>query len=613
MIKTFMKFGVVGVVNTVLSLIIYYICIAINNDWYLVGTILGYIISSIVGYFLNKLMVFKRPDIKHSKSLPRYYVVYASALLLNVLLIELWINGLHISSWIAPILTLCFTVPYNFILSRLWVFSDDGKVELKKWLSWLNENWGLILFTAVFAIIVLCMLGMNVYNHPAADDYTNMNKFYAALGNDQLNVATGTETILRLSVDTYKTWQGTYFSNILFFINPLLVSVKMYKIAMIMIQLFYYASVFYLVFSIKKVVGNAISNKQAAVISMGTILFSLAFMMAPSEGIYWFTGTIMYLVPFAMSLFFLGLLLRFYGNPRKSTYIILLLFALALGGTSYVTGLFVGLTLLLLSIRVFIRKSKNKYFILGLLMAFAIGFAFNVFCPGNFMRISNYDDSRSIIKAIFMSIPLAFEMIKYALFSTVLIPVTILLIPVMIKIIKKSRYDYKFKFILPIVLLLAFVSFYVPCAYSYNSFYEETRVKNVQFWYLVMMLEFAVFYVLGAIYRKSPKYFTVKNNKIYYLVGATLMVGMLSGIGVDNLKTTHVIKELAFGAANEYNVCMNDLSWQIEQSDGVVEVSNCIVRPTSLHTTILTNNEDDWVMDGLERYYGKEIIVKEDQ
>ena len=612
MIKTFMKFGVVGVVNTVLSLIIYYICIAINNDWYLVGTILGYIISSIVGYFLNKLMVFKRPDIKHSKSLPRYYVVYASALLLNVLLIELWINGLHISSWIAPILTLCFTVPYNFILSRLWVFSDDSKTEFKKWIGWLKKNWGFVLFTVVFVIIVLCMLGMNIYNHPAADDYTNMNKFYAALGDNQLDVVNSAKAVLKLSVDTYKTWQGTYFSNILFFINPLLVSVKAYKIAMIIIQLFYYAGVFYLVFSIKKVVGNIISNKQAAVISMGTILFSLAFMMAPSEGIYWLTGTIMYLVPFTMSLFFLGLLMRFYNNSKKSTYIILLLLALALGGTSYVTGLFVGLTLLLLSVRAFIRKSKNKYFILGLLAVFAIGFAFNVLCPGNFMRISNYDDNRSIIKAMFMSVPLAFEMIKYTLFSTVLIPVTILLIPVMVKIVKKSRYDYKFKFILPIILLLAFVSFYVPCAYSYNSFYEETRVKNIQFWYLAMMIELAVFYVIGALYKKCPQYFTAKNNKIYYIVGVSLMVGMLSGIGVDNLKTTYVIKELTFGTANEYDICMDNLSWQIEQSEGAAEVSNCVVRPTSLHTRILTNSEDDWVMDGLEQYYGKEIIVKED-
>ena len=228
------------------------------------------------------------------------------------------------------------------------------------------------------------------------------------------------------------------------------------------------------------------------------------------------------------------------------------------------------------------------------------------------MRISNYDDNRSIIKAMFMSVPLAFEMIKYTLFSTVLIPVTILLIPVMVKIVKKSRYDYKFKFILPIILLLAFVSFYVPCAYSYNSFYEETRVKNIQFWYLAMMIELAVFYVIGALYKKCPQYFTAKNNKIYYIVGVSLMVGMLSGIGVDNLKTTYVIKELTFGTANEYDICMDNLSWQIEQSEGAAEVSNCVVRPTSLHTIILTNSEDDWVMDGLEKYYGKEIIVKED-
>ena len=612
MLRILVKFGVVGVINTVLSLVIYYLCIAINNNWYLIGTVLGYVISSIVGYFLNKLMVFKKPGIKHSKSLPRYYAVYASALVLNVLLIQLWINVLHLSSWIAPILTLCFTVPYNFILSRMWVFSDNSKEEFRKVTKWLNKNWGFVLFAIVFAFVVLCMLGMNIYNHPAADDYTNMNKFYNALGDEQLNVATGARTVLDLAIDTYKTWQGTYFSNILFFVNPLLISVNAYKIVMIMIQLFYYSGVFYLVFSIKKVVANAISNKQALVISMSAILFSLAFMMAPSEGIYWFTGTIMYLVPFTMSLFFLGLLMRFYNNSKKGTYIVLLLLTIILGGTSYVTGLFVGLTLLLLSIHAFMQKSKNKYYILGLLVAFVVGFAFNVLCPGNFTRISNYDDNRSIFKAIFMSVPLAFEMIKYALFGTLLIPVTILLVPVMIRIIKKCRYDYKFKFILPIILLLAFVSFYVPCAYSYNSFYEETRVKNIQFWYLAMMIEFAFFYALGAIYKRRPQFFEVKNNKMYYLTGAVLAIGMMSGIGVDNLKTTLAIKELSFGIAKEYDSCMDDLSWSIEQSKDVVEISNCAIRPTTLHVTILTNAEDDWVVDGLEQYYKKEIIIKED-
>ncbi|MBQ6461088.1 GtrA family protein [Candidatus Saccharibacteria bacterium] len=613
MLKVFIKFGIVGVINTVLSLVIYYICIVINNDWYLFGTVLGYVISSIVGYFLNKLMVFKRPDMKHSRSLPRYYVVYASALILNILLMELWIKGLHLSSWIAPILTLCFTVPYNFVLSRIWVFSDNSKAELKKWTKWLNNNWGFVLFVAVFAVVILCALGMNIYNHPAADDYTNMNKFYGALGDEQLNVFTGARTVFDLSIDTYKTWQGTYFSNVLFFINPLIVSVEAYKITMILIQLLYYTGILYLVFSIKKVTNNAISNKQALTISMGAILFSLAFMMAPSEGLYWFTGTIMYLVPFTMSLFFLGLLMRFYNNFRKSSYVLLLLLAMALGGTSYVTGLFVGLVLLLLSICAFMRKNKNKYYLLGLLLVFVVGFAFNVFCPGNHMRISNYDDNRSIIKALLMSVPLALEMIKYALFNTLLFPVTILLIPIMIRIIKKRGFDCKFKFVLPIVLLLAFITFYVPCAYSYNSFYEETRVKNIQFWYLVMMIEFVVFYVLGTIYKKAPQYFVGKNNVFYYTIGAVLAIGMLSGIGVDNLKTTKMIKEITFGEAREYDGCMRNLSQMIEQSKDSVEINNCTIRPSSLHTVIMTNGEDDWITNGLEQYYGKEIIVKEEK
>ena len=127
--KEVIKFGFVGVVNTVLSLLIYYVFIWINKDWYILGTVAGYIISSIVGYFLNKIFVFQKKELKHAPTIVKYYIVYLSALLLNVLLMELWVGVLHLSEVIAPILTLCFTVPYNFLFSKFWVFKEKEKHE----------------------------------------------------------------------------------------------------------------------------------------------------------------------------------------------------------------------------------------------------------------------------------------------------------------------------------------------------------------------------------------------------------------------------------------------------------------------------------------------------
>lgn len=120
-----LKFFIVGGVNTISSLVIYYILLLCNIE-YNFATICGYIGSSIIGYILNKLWVFESKKFPLRKSLVRYYIVYGTALMINLFCMYLWIEILSISDKIAPILTLFITVPYNYILSKVWVFEKKG-------------------------------------------------------------------------------------------------------------------------------------------------------------------------------------------------------------------------------------------------------------------------------------------------------------------------------------------------------------------------------------------------------------------------------------------------------------------------------------------------------
>ena len=127
LIKQFLKFGIVGVINTVSSWIIYYSLIAININ-YLIATTVGYILSSILGYMLNNLWVFKyKSKKKMDGSILRYYAVYISSYLINLGCMYLLVDIMNISDKIAPILVLCVTVPYNFVFSKLWIFSQKRK------------------------------------------------------------------------------------------------------------------------------------------------------------------------------------------------------------------------------------------------------------------------------------------------------------------------------------------------------------------------------------------------------------------------------------------------------------------------------------------------------
>lgn len=120
----FLKFGLVGGSNTLISLLIYYILIFLGIN-YLISNSIGYIVSSISGYFLNKIWVFNSKDDKSNKSLFKYYMVYGSSFILNIGVMYMFINVIKISYIISPVLTMCITIPYNFILNKLWVFSAD--------------------------------------------------------------------------------------------------------------------------------------------------------------------------------------------------------------------------------------------------------------------------------------------------------------------------------------------------------------------------------------------------------------------------------------------------------------------------------------------------------
>lgn len=129
LIKQFFKFGIVGCINTFSSWIFYYPLIFINVD-YRIATTIAYILSSIIGYLLNNRWVFKK-NVYDSNSVLKYYIVYGSSYILNMACVYLWVEILNISTLFAPILTLFVTVPYNFIFSKLWVFTKKDNIYIK--------------------------------------------------------------------------------------------------------------------------------------------------------------------------------------------------------------------------------------------------------------------------------------------------------------------------------------------------------------------------------------------------------------------------------------------------------------------------------------------------
>ena len=126
----FIKFGLVGVSNTVISYGTYAVCIFLGAP-YLVANIVSFIISVLNSFFWNNKYVFTKDE--HEKrswvlAMLKTFIAYgATGLVLSSALLILWIDIFYISEYIAPIINLLMTIPLNYIINKFWAFKTKKK------------------------------------------------------------------------------------------------------------------------------------------------------------------------------------------------------------------------------------------------------------------------------------------------------------------------------------------------------------------------------------------------------------------------------------------------------------------------------------------------------
>lgn len=601
-ILSFSKFCIVGCINTVSSLLVYYLLLAMNCN-YLVSIAVGYIVSSIVGYILNKTWVFNQKSIKINKSIFKYYILYGSALLLNLLCMAILVSMFRVSNIIAPIITIIITTIYNYVLSKNWVFNKKNSTlnyELAK------KDKGFIFLAVIFLILAFFMFDNNRYIHPVADDYTNINSLMETIpenSRDNYSTIILTKAIIKRSLITYEEWQGTYSANILFFIHPLLVSNNAYRITMIILQLFWLLGTYYFFCSLPT--KNHTERIRNIKLYLLFIIFSILSMFSLGEGIYWFTGAILYIVPFTLSLIFLGLLLRNYRKPNKLTRFLCFIITIIIAGTNYTTCLVVGAILLFIAIYYLINKSTSKWFYLSLLIVFCVAFAFNVFCPGNFIRISEFE-KLPFIDTLRISGVNSFEMIKHLLFNTLFVPFIIAAIPSLISLSQSIHIKKNLFTILILFCSSCFISTFIPMAFSYGTEYQETRVQNLQLFYLALAIAFLI-----AVYLKTIRTEKLTKHKSIIISSSIILsIVMIAAIGTDRIAGFQLIDDITHNRSLKYHLCMSRIEDQLlSPDDKEVVLENCEYYPPSQHHYYLVNGQ--WQIKEMEKFYNKSIVIKE--
>ena len=127
-ILQFIKFGLVGVSNTLVAWICYYFFLWFDEDLYMVGSVVGTVVSIANAFFWNDKFVFKSENndwLSKLKRLGKTYISYGGTSLLGILLLWIEVRFLGISKVIAPPLNLIITIPLNFLLNKFWTFGGS--------------------------------------------------------------------------------------------------------------------------------------------------------------------------------------------------------------------------------------------------------------------------------------------------------------------------------------------------------------------------------------------------------------------------------------------------------------------------------------------------------
>ena len=130
-IVQFIKFSVVGVINTLIDLGVYYFCLYVLSFHYQLATFFGFIVSVTNAYLMNGFFVFsdgvKKGFAENLKTYLKTVAGYAGTFLLSVFLMWLWVDVLDIPKGIAPLLRLIITVPLNYVINKFWTFRKKEK------------------------------------------------------------------------------------------------------------------------------------------------------------------------------------------------------------------------------------------------------------------------------------------------------------------------------------------------------------------------------------------------------------------------------------------------------------------------------------------------------
>lgn len=120
----FIKFGMIGASNTIVSTSIYYLFIWMDPKLYFVGNVVGWGVSVFNSFYWNNRFVFTKSEFSWGQKLLRTYLAYGGSFIVGSITLVVLVSVLGVSEWLAPWINIVITIPLNFVLNKFWAFKS---------------------------------------------------------------------------------------------------------------------------------------------------------------------------------------------------------------------------------------------------------------------------------------------------------------------------------------------------------------------------------------------------------------------------------------------------------------------------------------------------------
>ena len=120
-VAQFVKFGIVGVSNTLLTLVVYTVLLKVFGVWYLAASAIGFVVGATNGFLLNRKWTFKE-HVGDALTPVRWAIVQSCGLGINEGLLYLFVHDARVDKLLAQVFATAVVTVTTFFVNRAWTF-----------------------------------------------------------------------------------------------------------------------------------------------------------------------------------------------------------------------------------------------------------------------------------------------------------------------------------------------------------------------------------------------------------------------------------------------------------------------------------------------------------